>query len=122
MTHDHVRAKPPVRDAELVAGPGAPGHKGAASPEFGGGATTLVYLVSGHGRGIWNFASPLIQGGSRVVASASEYSTAWNVDRKIGDADIEIMNIAPVAGRAQILMNIDWGNALPVCVTLFVDP
>jgi hypothetical protein len=123
MTTTSTRVQPTIVDAKLVHGPGSASHKpDAAQPEFGSGATSLVALLSGHGLITFTVSSPIILGSSRIVASAAEYSTDWQVDRKIGAAQINVLNVAPVNGKVQLLVDVNWGSVLPVCVTLFVDP
>lgn len=92
------------------------------SKALGLGSFTTTYQWRGNGQVRLNLQSGWIHSGSRVFASVSEYNTAWNVDRFIGAARIEVLNVAPYNGGAVVWLNVEWGGPINNCISLLVDP
>ena len=111
--------EPTVGQIDQVFGPGG-GAKGSA--EFAPGSFSVIGNWRGNGAVRLNFANAGIHAGSRVSASVSEYNTAWNVDRFIGNADLQVLNVAPYNGGVWLRVNVGWNSPINVCVSLFVDP
>ncbi len=106
-----------------VYGPGdKASEKGAAAPAMSAASFTTTYQWRGNGTVLLNLRNGSIFAGSRVVASASEYNTAWNVDRFIGNATISVLNVSPYNGGVWVRLANNWGSPLNNCITLFVDP
>jgi hypothetical protein len=102
---------------------GVKGKVDASSPVgLSAASFSAVYLYRGNGQILLKLNHPQIHSGSRVVASASEYNTAWNVDRFIGAAFVQVKNVAPSNGYAYIWLDINWGSPINIAVTLFVEP
>jgi hypothetical protein len=79
--------------------------------------------------GVWTFRangevnvrcfSPLIRASSRVIVSASEYSSVWT-NRFIGLAKVEVHNVAPFDGGMLIKVSIDWGAPIDIALSALI--
>lgn len=104
------------------------GPEGKPAPDhfqpkaLGTGSFSTTYQWRGNGSARLNLLSGWIGSGSRVVASISEYDTAWNADRFLGDASMQVLNVAPYNGGVWVDVSVGWNSPLNVCVTLIVDP
>ena len=112
---------PQVIELEAVSGPtGKPPAKGAEALGLASFSTTFQWR--GNGTVLLNLRHGWINTGSRVVASISEYNTAWNVDRFIGNAFLQVLNVSPYNGGAWVRAAVNWGGPINVSITLVVDP
>jgi hypothetical protein len=115
--------KQEVIELKPVFGPeGKPPANHFEPKALGTGSFSTTYQWRGHGAVRLNLQSGWIGAGSRVVASISEYNTSWNVDRFLGDATMQVLNVAPYKGGAWVDVSVAWSGPLNVCITLFVDP
>ena len=99
-----------------------PGSQGAVSPAFASNAFTGVALFHGNGHWNLNLTHPAINAGSRVVVSASEYATQWNIDRFIGAAPVQVLNVSPHNGGVWVWLQVSWNSPLNIAITVFVEP
>jgi hypothetical protein len=80
---------------------------------------------AGPGNHRWNihgFPAGTIHSGSMVLMNVCELGEPGDVPF-IGDADMEIRNIAPRANNTvDVWFNIDWGSPLPIRLGIFVFP
>jgi len=114
--------KQDVVELKPVFGPEGKMPSDIQSKSLGTGSFSTTYQLRGNGSLRLNLQSNAIGAGSRVVASASEYNTNWNVDRFIGSATIQVLNVSPYNGGVWVDLSIGWSTPLNVCITLFVDP
>lgn len=68
------------------------------------------------------FYSSRINANSRVFVSISEYSSDASTTRFIGDARMNVYNVAPFNGGFYAWVEISWDNPLLVRFDVFVDP
>ena len=68
------------------------------------------------------FYHSAINANSRVFVSISEFSSDAQVNRFIGDARMNVYNVAPFNGGFFAWVEISWDNPLPVRFDVFVDP
>jgi len=114
---------PQVIELQPVQGPsGKPPAHHEESKALGIGSFSTTYQWRGNGSVLLNLRSGWIWAGSRVVASVSEYNTGWNVDRFIGAASMQVLNVSPYNGGCWVWLSVNWGGPINNCITLFVDP
>ena len=120
--HQHVGSAlaPQVVELEPVSGVGK--QPAAGERQLGAGSFTNIFNWRGNGTVLLNLRDGRINAGSRVSASISEYNTAWNVDRFIGNASLQVLNVSPYNGGCWVRAAINWGGPINNCITLFVDP
>ena len=112
---------PQVIELEAVSGPtGKPPPKGEKN--LGPGSFSTTFQWRGNGTVLLNLRHGWINAASRVVASISEYNTAWNVDRFIGNASLQVLNVSPYNGGTWVRAAVNWGGPINVSITLVVDP
>jgi hypothetical protein len=109
---------------EAVSGPTGkpPAAKEGAQGVLGLGSFSTVFLWRGNGSVKLPLNHGWINPGSRVFASISEYNTAWNANRFIGLAPMQVLNVAPYNGGCYVWLNVNWGGPINVCISLLVDP
>ena len=83
---------------------------------------STTYQWRGNGTVNLNLRHGWINAGSRVVASISEYNTSWNVDRFIGSAAMQVLNVSPYNGGVWVKIAVNWGGPINNCISLVVDP
>lgn len=114
---------PETYTLEPVQGPTGKPPAGHFEPKALGLASfTTTYQWRGNGTVRLNLVNGWIGAGSRVFGAISEYNTAWNVDRFIGNAPMQVLNVAPYNGGAWVEISVNWGGPINVCVSLLVDP
>jgi len=97
-------------------------HGEVGSRSLGGGSFTTTYQWRGNGTVLLNLRHGAILAGSRVFASVSEYNTAWNVDRFIGNATIQVLNVSPYNGGVWVRLACGWSSPLNNSISLLIDP
>lgn len=124
-THPKAGSNLPMQTVELDAYQSADGKAtavGKAAPSLNPGSFTVIYNWRGNGRANLNLRHGAINAASRVFASASEYNTAWNVDRFLGLASVQVLNVSPYNGGAWVWLNVGWNGPINICISLLVDP
>ena len=95
---------------------------GAQASALSSSSFSAVWLWRGNGQVVLNLTHSQITAGSRIAISASEYSTAWNMDRFIGSAAVQVLNTAPYNGGALVWLSVSWNAPLNIAISALVDP
>ncbi|MCU0393010.1 MAG: hypothetical protein MUE81_18020 [Thermoflexibacter sp.] len=85
-------------------------------------AFSTFFTLRGNGKILIDCADRRITANSRVFVSISEFNSDARINRFIGAADFQVLNVAPYNGGVRVRINIAWGSPLPVRVDLLVDP
>ncbi len=117
-----VHAGSNLHDESIVLQPEKTPAAGEGSRSLGGGSFTTTYQWRGNGTVLLNLRHPAILAGSRVFASVSEYNTAWNADRFIGNAFIQVLNVSPYNGGVWVRLSCGWSSPINNSISLLVDP
>ncbi|UOG75278.1 hypothetical protein MTX78_01465 [Hymenobacter tibetensis] len=84
-------------------------------------AFSAYYTYRGYGTVRLNCPHAAINSNSRVVASISEYNTDPRLNRFIGNAVMQIYNVAPYNGGVFIRLNVAFGSPLNVRVDVIIE-
>ena len=103
---------------------GKPGEPAKAKDdaELSPGAFSTFFTWRGNGSVRLNCSHPSINANARVVASISEYNTDPRQNRFVGDASMQIYNVAPYNGGVVIRLNVSWNSPLNVRIDVLVEP
>lgn len=94
-----------------------------AAAALGPGSFTMFFTWRGNGVvPRLRFNHPSITARSRVFVSLSEFSSDAQINRFIGDAKMDVYNVAPFNGGFHAWVEVAWSHPLPVRFDVLVDP
>ena len=123
--HVHAGSALAPQVIDLIPTTGAVAHPKATAGDakaLGIASFSTAFQWRGNGTVLLNLQHGWINAGSRVFASISEYNTQWNVDRFIGNAYLQVLNVSPYNGGAWVRAAVNWGGPINVSISLLVDP
>lgn len=107
-----------AKGSEKVLGNGQEAHAELSATSF---TTFYTWRANGVFRNV-RFAHPAVNANSRVFVSISEYGTDARTTRFIGNARMDVYNVAPFNGGFFAWVEISWNAPLNVRFDVLVDP